>query len=247
MAAQRVDARVERRVGAARGVGRERAGHQRRLQQRLGLEQAGQRVGRGELRAVEQRQPFLRAEHDRREPGGRQAPPRAGSRPAGVNASPTPIMTAVMCASGARSPDAPTEPCAGTTGMTPFASMPSSSASVAGRTPDAPWARLASFSAIISRATGTGIGSPTPAACESTMLRCSVSRSPVRDAHAGQLPEAGIDAVDGLALGEDASDGRRALSHDRCAGGIERRHRASIDAAPGRERNVARLQDDRGH
>jgi hypothetical protein len=29
-----------------------------------------------------------------------------------------------------------------------------------------------------SRTTGTGSGSPTPAACESTMLRWSVARSP---------------------------------------------------------------------
>mgnify|MGYP006168103737 CR=1 FL=1 len=100
----------------------------------------------------------------------------AGRRPVGVSASPTPIITAVMCDSGARSPEAPTEPCAGTTGMTPRASMASSRASVAGRMPEAPWARLASLSAIISRTTAMGIGSPTPAACESTILRCRVSR-----------------------------------------------------------------------
>lgn len=43
--------------------------------------------------------------------------------------------------------------------------------------PDAPWARLASLSAIIKRATGCGVASPTPAQCDSTMLRCKVSRS----------------------------------------------------------------------
>ena len=47
----------------------------------------------------------------------------------------------------------------------------------AGLIPDAPCARLASFNAIISRATSCGTGSPTPAAWESTMFRCSVSRS----------------------------------------------------------------------
>ena len=71
----------------------------------------------------------------------------------------------------ARSPEAPTEPCAGTTGMTSLASMASSNSIVCGRTPEAPCARLASFSAIISRVIATGIGSPTPAACDSTMLR----------------------------------------------------------------------------
>ncbi len=61
--------------------------------------------------------------------------------------------------------------------MRPLASIASSRSSVSGRTPEAPCARLASFSAIISRTMATGIGSPTPAACESTMLRCSVARS----------------------------------------------------------------------
>ena len=53
--------------------------------------------------------------------------------------------------------------------------MASRSRIVAARTPEAPWARLASFRAIISRTTGTGMGSPVPAACESTMLRWRVS------------------------------------------------------------------------
>ena len=71
---KRMDARIERRIRAARGVGRQRAGDERRAPQRLGLEQAGERVGGGELRAVEQRQPFLRRERDRREADFAQAP-----------------------------------------------------------------------------------------------------------------------------------------------------------------------------
>ena len=70
--AQRVDARIERRVRAARRVGRQRAGHQRRAEQHLRLEQRGQRIGGRELRAVEQRQPFLGAERDRLEAGGHE-------------------------------------------------------------------------------------------------------------------------------------------------------------------------------
>ncbi len=101
----------------------------------------------------------------------------AGIATPSTNDSPTPSIAAVMCASGARSPDAPTEPCAGTTGVSPLSSIASISATVAGCTPEAPRARLASLSAIISRATGTGIGSPTPAAWLSTMLRWSVARS----------------------------------------------------------------------
>ncbi len=82
-----------------------------------------------------------------------------------------------MCASGARSPDAPTDPCAGTTGTSPCARHAPSASSVDQRMPLAPCARLASLSAIIRRVTGTGSGSPTPTQCDSTMLRWSVVRS----------------------------------------------------------------------
>ena len=91
--------------------------------------------------------------------------------------SPMPIIAADMWASGARSPEAPTEPWQGTSGVRPLPNMASSRLIVSNRTPDAPWARLASLSAIISRATGTAIGAPAPAECDSTMLRWSVARS----------------------------------------------------------------------
>ena len=103
--------------------------------------------------------------------------------------SPAPIIAAAMCASGARSPDAPTEPWAGTTGIRSRSSMASSMATVSGRTPEAPCARLASLRAIISRTIGAGIGSPTPAACDSTMLRCNVSRSPAAIRTLASLPK----------------------------------------------------------
>ena len=92
--------------------------------------------------------------------------------------SPTPSIAAVICANGAKSPDAPTDPWHGTTGNSPSRNIASSSATVAGATPDAPCARLASFSAIISRTTGPGIGAPSPAACDSTMFRCNARSSP---------------------------------------------------------------------
>ena len=63
------------------------------------------------------------------------------------------------------------------TGVNCLASIAPISSIVAIRTPDAPCARLASFSAIISRAMLAGIASPTPAAWLSTMLRWSVCRS----------------------------------------------------------------------
>ena len=69
MAPQRMDARIERRVRSARAVGRQRAGRKRRAEQRLGLEQADQRIGGRELRAVEQREPLLGLKRDRLEAG----------------------------------------------------------------------------------------------------------------------------------------------------------------------------------
>ena len=76
-----------------------------------------------------------------------------------------------MWASGARSPDAPTEPSPGITGTTPVDRQASSASSVAQRTPDAPWASDAILRARMRRTIGTGSGSPTPAECDITMLR----------------------------------------------------------------------------
>jgi hypothetical protein len=60
-----MDARIERRIRPAGRVGRQRAGDQRRFEQQLSLEQAGERVGGRELRAVQQCQPLLGAEAER--------------------------------------------------------------------------------------------------------------------------------------------------------------------------------------
>ena len=62
----------------------------------------------------------------------------AGTRWPSKNISPTPIIAAAMCDSGARSPDAPTDPCAGITGVRPRSSIAANRAMVAGRTPEAP-------------------------------------------------------------------------------------------------------------
>ena len=151
MAAKRMYSGVERRVRSACAVGRHCASDKRRAEQRLGLEQADQRISGRELRAVEQSEPLLGLKRDRLEAdlgeasgGGRNAIPVAAPPP-------TPIIAAAIWASGARSPDAPTDPCAGTTGVRPRASIASMRPSVRGWTPEAPWARLPSFSAIMSR------------------------------------------------------------------------------------------------
>ena len=70
MAAQRMDARIERRVRAARRVeSTARPSTSAEREQRFRLEQADERIGGRELRAVEQRQTLLRRERERRQPG----------------------------------------------------------------------------------------------------------------------------------------------------------------------------------
>ncbi len=69
MGPQGVHAGIERRVGPLGGFRRQHARDERALEQALDLEQRVQRVGRGELRAVEERQTFLRRERQGREAG----------------------------------------------------------------------------------------------------------------------------------------------------------------------------------
>jgi len=75
-------------------------------------------------------------------------------------ASPYAEHGAAKCAKGSGSPEAPTEPWLGMTGITSRASNASSMAIVAGRKPDAPRRGSQAFSAIISRTLAGRIGSP---------------------------------------------------------------------------------------
>ena len=94
-----------------------------------------------------------------------------------------------MCARGARSPEAPTEPWIGTTGTTPRSSIACRSATSSQRTPEAPRPSETSFSAIISRTIGAGVGSPTPAQCERIRLRWSCAVSPAGMVTLASLPK----------------------------------------------------------
>ena len=126
-------------------------------EQRSDLEQAGQRIGGRELRAVEQGQAFLGAERRAAAARPAQRLARPARRAVRRRPRPTPIIAAAMCASGARSPEAPTEPWHGTTGIRSRGEHRlQQSPRVSGRTPEAPCARLASFSASISRTIGSG-------------------------------------------------------------------------------------------
>ncbi len=123
---------IERRVRAARRIGGEGTGDKGRAEQPLGLEQGGERVSGRELRAVQQRQPLLRAERQWCQTGGRSAPaPRArGDRRRRSRRRRSWWPT---CATAAR--DRPTrrpEPWQGTTGVSPLASSASSKRTVVG-------------------------------------------------------------------------------------------------------------------
>jgi hypothetical protein len=211
-------------------VGRQRAGDQRRLETALGLEQAGQRVGGGELRAVEQRQPFLRAER-------RAAPARRGQRLAAAGSarrrrrsrrrrsSPRP------CGRAAR--DRPTRrpsPARDDRRQAAPASPPAARASPAHARGALRQAGRASAPSSAARSAPASARRRRPRAT----ARCCAAASRGRggDAHAGQLAEAGVDAVDRLALATMRATAAALAATPAPRAGIERDGRAAIDRAP---------------
>ena len=170
----------------------------------------------------------------------------AGIRSPATKISPTPIIVAVRCDKGARSPEAPTEPCDGITGVRPWARKASSIATVEGLTPDAPCARLANFSAIISRTVGTDIGLPTGRVRkhEVALERLQVMGI---DANGCELAEPSIDAVDGSAFGDDRRHRGRAPFNKMRTGRSKRSAGSAIDLAPLGQGDLSRLQKDVAH
>ena len=98
------------------------------------------------------------------------------SRPAASATSPSPISASAQWASGARSPLAPSEPCSGTTGVTPALRSAAIVSATSGRAPERPIASVRARRKIIARTTSRSTGSPMPAACERTSARWSSSR-----------------------------------------------------------------------
>src|SRR5262249_21479545 len=88
-------------------------------------------------------------------------------------ASPSPTTTSARWASGARSPEAPTEPRDGITGCAPPFSIAINVSITAGRQPENPLASTLTRCKIIARTAASGSGSPTPQACERTRFNCS--------------------------------------------------------------------------
>ena len=172
------------------------------------------------LRAVDEREPFLRPE---RRPASRPARGAAPSAPVSTVgssptvASPSPMRTSARCASGARSPLAPTEPRLGTRGWTPRLSSASSRSSVSRRMPEKPLASTLARSAIDARTARTGSGSPTPAAWLRSRLSCSAPSASRGIARLGERAEAGVDAVDRRRRRRPGDRRRRATAATRAA------------------------------
>ena len=82
-----------------------------------------------------------------------------------------------MWASGARSPLAPSEPLAGTQGVTPALSMSISVCATTGRTPEWPLASMLARMVIMARTISPGSGSPTPQTHSRIRLRDSCRAS----------------------------------------------------------------------
>ncbi len=95
-----------------------------------------------------------------------------------TRACPSPSSSNARCASGARSPLAPTEPFSGIQGMTPALNSASSVSTTSRRTPEWPRARLIILVAMTRRTTSSASSAPIPAQCDNTRLRCnSANRS----------------------------------------------------------------------
>ncbi len=87
-----------------------------------------------------------------------------GMRLPATTTSPSPISGRQRCASGARSPDAPSEPRSYTTGSTSALYMSMRRCTVAGATALCPKAMFCTFSTSMARTISAGTGSPLPQA-----------------------------------------------------------------------------------
>ena len=222
MRPQRVDARVERRVGAHQRLERHGAGHVGQPRQPAGVQHGQRPQPRHEMRAVEQRQPFLGLERQRPHAGGLQRLARRHAAPCPTPPRPSPIRQAATCASGARSPDDPTEPCSGTTGCTPRFRHATRVSTTLGRTPEAPRASEAASSRIIARVSASASGGTNTAGVaqhEVALQRGALGR---RNHHVLELADAGGDAVDRLGAAGEPIDERAAGRQPLGGGGAQR-------------------------
>ena len=122
-----------------------------------------------------------------------------GSRSPPNHASPSPTSGSARCASGARSPLAPTEPRDGTTGSTPRSRHSSSSSTSSGRAPERPFASAFARSSIAARTISSGIRLAHPARVAAQETELELLGQLLRDRLRDEPAEAGVDAVGVLA------------------------------------------------
>ena len=89
---------------------------------------------------------------------------------------PSPISASAQWASGARSPEQPSDPNSRTTGVTPALGSAAYAVAVDSRTPVRPVSRVDSRSSIRARIVSRSTSAPEPAACERTNDCCSCTR-----------------------------------------------------------------------
>ena len=110
-------------------------------------------------------------------PAAASASAAGNDPPEPSSTEPSPISTSAQCASGARSPLAPSDPYSGTTGVSPAPSSERIRSATTGRAPEHPIASVRARSSIIARTTSRSTGGPIPAACERTSARWSATRA----------------------------------------------------------------------
>ena len=96
--------------------------------------------------------------------------------PVDTRTSPSPIATSAQCASGARSPEQPSEPYSRTTGVMPALRIAAYVSAVSRRTPVRPVMSVDRRSSMSARTTSRSTSAPEPAACERTRLAWSWAR-----------------------------------------------------------------------
>ncbi|MCY1172268.1 hypothetical protein D9M73_124000 [compost metagenome] len=227
MATQRVDARVERRVRSLGRLGRQRAGHQRRFEQQFRLEQPGQRIGIGELRAVEQRQSFLRAKLEDREPCLIERGARRNALVAHPDfADPDHRRRHVRQRReiAARADRALARDDRGQA-LVEHRLEQGDRLRLHARCPLPQARQLQCHHQPDDRHGRRRAGAGRMAQHDVALERCEIV---IADPHARQFPKAGVDPIDRRALGEDARDRSGALGDARCARRVEPRRGSTI-------------------
>ncbi len=150
----------------------------------------------------------------------------AGSGWPASSTRPRPMSGRARWASGARSPDAPTEPCSGTMGWTPSLRKSSSRSTRSGRQPLCPSASVLARSRSIARTTSRGNAAPTPAAWLIRRFSWSRLASAGRHGPGRKRTESGRHAVDDLAGGDESLDDVAGFLHP--GAGVRRRARREL-------------------